>query len=381
MQCMPRPVDVLLCSFLAAGSLTMVRAQEVPAPTNQTKEMKTLVVASEAKSDSVVAVPPVRSVGFNVKGEKRGASAEIADLASWLSREAALNGLQSTDLRPWHILVTYDQFDEDGDNVHSGTYEEYWVGPKKYRRIYKSDNLNQTDYATDKGLYRRGDQQWPDRAQLEVREEIIAPFSYAATQQGLHGRNVESIFSGYKLQCVVTESNAGLVHPPQYCFEPDSSVLRYNSGFGWFQIVHNRIVRFQERNLAQEVEVTDAGKPYLKLSVNTIELISHVDDADYLPPSDAVGPLGDRVSGVHLMPIPNKMSFPQWPTSLRGQHFAVTVEIVIGKDGHVVSVRGVSGPTEGYKACEDAVRNWVFKPYLVLDKPVEVEEKVACNNN
>lgn len=49
-------------------------------------------------------------------------------------------------------MIKYDQFDQDGDNVHSGVYEEYWVGTKKYKRIYKSDNLNQLDYATDRGL-------------------------------------------------------------------------------------------------------------------------------------------------------------------------------------------------------------------------------------
>jgi len=59
----------------------------------------------------------------------------------------------------------------------------------------------------------------------------------------------------------------------------------------------------------------------------------------------------------------------------------VTAEIVIGKDGHVVSARGISGPAEAYKGCEDAVRKWVFVPYLVLGKPVEVETKVMCNNN
>jgi hypothetical protein len=79
--------------------------------------------------------------------------------------------------------------------------------------------------------------------------------------------------------------------------------------------------------------------------------------------------------------MPTKTSFPQWPASLRGQHFTVAVEIVIGKDGHVVSAPGVSGPSEGYKACEDSLRKWVFPSYFVLDKPGEVEEKVLCSNN
>ncbi len=378
---MPRSADVVLFSILVVSSLTIIHAQEGhPTTVNRTGGLKTLVVATETKSDSVIAVPPATSVRINLRREKKAVGADAVDLPNWLSKEAALNGLQSTDLLPWHIVVTHDQFDEDGDNVHSGVYEEYWIGAKKYKRIYKSDNFNQTDYATDKGLYRHGDQQWPDRAQSQVRLEVIAPFNYAATLLGFHGRNVERTFSGYKLQCVLIEGDSEISDPTQYCFEPGSSVLRYNRGLGWFQTVYNRIVPFQERNLAQDVDVTDGGKPYLKLRVETMELLSHVDDANFLPPPDAVGPLGGRVSGVRSEPI-RMPSLPQWPASLRAQHFAVRVEIVIGKDGHVVSAHAVSGPPEGYKACEDAVRRWVFKPYLVLDKPVEVEQKVECSNN
>jgi hypothetical protein len=317
---------------------------------------------------------------INLGGEKKVTGADAVDLPNWLGKEAALNGLQSSNVLPWHVVVTYDQFDEDGDNVHSGVYEEYWVGAEKYKRIYKSDNLNQTDYATAKGLYRLGDQQWPDLAQSQVREEIIAPFSYAATLQGFHGRSVERTFSGYKFQCVSIERDSGVSDPTQYCFEPDTSILRYSRGDGWFQTVYNGIVPFQGRNLAHEVDVTDGGKPYLKLRVETIELLTHVDDADFLPPPNSVGPLGDRVSGVQPQPI-NMSSLPHWPASLRAQHFTVKAEIVIGKDGRVVSFHAVSGPPEGYKACEDSVRKWVFKPYLVLDKPVEVEQKVECRNN
>jgi hypothetical protein len=375
---MLRPSQVPLFLVSLAGFLAFIRAQDTPA-TNHTGNLKTLVVASEAKSDAAIAIPPITSVTVSRKNDKRSAGADAVDLTTWLSKEAALNGLQSTDLQPWHIVVTYDQFDEDGDNVHSGVYEEYWAGEKKYKRIYKSDNLNQTDYATGKGLYRLGDQQWPDRAQLQVRSEIVDPFSYAATLVGFHGTDVEHTFSGYQLQCVLLEKDSEISNPTQYCFEPDGSVLRYSKGFGWFQTVYNQIVTFQRRSLAQEVEVTDGGKPYLKLRVQTIELIPRADDANFVPPPTATGPLGNRVSGVH--PVPVKMIPPQWPASLRSQHFTVTTEVVIGKDGHVVSAHGISGPAEGYKGCEDSVRKWVFRPYLILGEPVEVEAKISCTLN
>ena len=97
------------------------------------------MVATEAKSDTTIAIPPIASVTINLKNDKHSIGADAVDLTTWLSKEAALNGLQSADLQPWHIVVTYDQFDEDGDNVHSGVYEAYWAGAQKYKRISKSD--------------------------------------------------------------------------------------------------------------------------------------------------------------------------------------------------------------------------------------------------
>src|SRR5207244_12677322 len=68
-------------------------------------------------------------------------------------------------------------------------------------------------------------------------------------------RSSDLTFSGYKLRCVFIERDSGISDPTQYCFEPDSSVLRYTRGFGWFQTVYNRIEPFQGRNIAQEVDV------------------------------------------------------------------------------------------------------------------------------
>ncbi|HEY2352773.1 MAG TPA: hypothetical protein VGH83_09685 [Candidatus Acidoferrum sp.] len=374
---MSKAGDLLVLWMLAAGSLAAAHAQGNPSTLNDATQLKTLVVAAESHSDSVIAVPPATSVTFSLSARKNAPAGQQADLRGWIDKETALNGLQAADLHPWHVVVTYDQFDEEGDNVHSGTYEEYWAGPQKFKRIYKSDDFNQTDYATDKGLFRLGDQKWPNRAQVQVRAEVLDPFFYAATLQDVHTNNVERSFSGHQLQCMAMEDNA-VSDPTQYCFEPDSSILRYSRGFGWFQTAYNRIISFQGRNLARQVDVTDGGKPYLKLTVTTIESIPQTNDSDFLPPPAAI-PIGDRVSGVQQMSV--KTVSPQWPASLRTQHFTVTVEIVVGKNGRVISAHGISGPSEAYKGCENAVKKWVFSPYLVLNRPVEVEQKVSCSNN
>jgi len=378
---MLRSVGVLVFSISLLSSFGSVYGQDVSAVTNKTADLKTFVVATETKSDSVIAVPPAKSVTFGLKGDKYEPGADAVDLPSWLGKQAAVNGLESAGLQPWHIVVRYDQFDEEGDNVHSGVYEEFWAGPRKYKRIYKSDNFNQTDYANDKGLYRSGDQKWPDRTQSQIRAEVVAPFYYGATlTQGFHARIMERSFSSYNFQCLLIERDQRSSDPAQYCFEPGISVLRYSRGLGWDQTVYNDIVSFQGRNPARRVDVTAGGKRYLELRVETLELIPNIVEADFVPSPEAAGPIGGRITDVSLRPI-NSSSFPQWPASLRGQHTTVTVRIVIGKDGHVLNARGISGPSEAYKACEDAVRKWVFQPFFVLDQPVEVEQNVEFRFN
>lgn len=366
----------VILSILLLSSLLVVHAQDAPTPANLTS-LKTLVVAPEPSSDSLIAIPPATSQRVVLQGGNHEGDVNV-NLQAWLKEEAALDGLQSTDVHPWHIIITYDQFDEDGDNVHSGTYEEFWASPKEYKRIYRSDDFNQVDYATDRGLFRSGDQRWPNRFELQVRDEVITPFSYAATLRDVHATREERAFGGYNLVCVLIEkSSMRLSDPTQYCFEPDGSILRYSRGWGWFQTAYNRIVSFQGRNVAQDVDVTDGGKPYLKLHVKTIELVSHINEADFAPPQDAVGPIGGRISGV--TPTLIKWPPPRIPESLRGQHFSVQVEFVIGTNGHVISANAVSGPKEGRKACEDSLRKSLWEPYIVLDKPVEVQAKTECD--
>src|SRR5690242_3798654 len=130
---------VLLFLLLTAMPLELARGQSSGENSVLPLELKRLVVAAESNSDSVIAVPPIKSVVVAKRGEKVDPSTNLADLAGWFKREAAANGLPSRELNPWHIVVEYDQYDEDGDNVHSGVFEEYWAGPKKYKRIYKSD--------------------------------------------------------------------------------------------------------------------------------------------------------------------------------------------------------------------------------------------------
>lgn len=359
-----------------------LQAQDASAQDGRTMLPRVVVGATAPTAESVILIPPDTSwtTSISFVAASPVVPIDANKFAEWLKQGSTSNGLSALDVHPWHVVIAYDQFDGDGDNFNSGVLEEFWVGPKKFKRTYTSDKLNQTDYGTDSGLFRVGDQRWPNRAELQVRSEVIDPFSYAASLQGVQASSVERTFGKYTLDCYVMKNGSGGISiPAQYCFADNSSMLRYTRGWGWYQTAYNDIASFQGRNVGRDVEVTDGGKPYLKLHVKTIEQIEQIDDKEFVPPSNAVSLSGQRVSGVAVKPI--KQPFPEWPGDLRQQHFKVEVQVVIGKDGHVISAHAVTGPSNAFKAAEDTVRKWVFQPYLVLGEPVEVESKVQLQNN
>lgn len=120
---MPKLSGAALVFFLLCCFICGARSQTSPTLAGQPGNLKTIVVSPGTSSDSVIVVPPARLQRVGFHNEKHVAG----DLTAWLNKETALNGLYSPELQPWHIVVIYDQFDEDGDNVHSGVYEEFWA--------------------------------------------------------------------------------------------------------------------------------------------------------------------------------------------------------------------------------------------------------------
>jgi len=55
----------------------------------------------------------------------------------------------------------------------------------------------------------------------------------------------------------------------------------------------------------------------------------------------------------------------------------VVLDATISTKGGVESLRVISGPTSLQKAALDAVRQWIYRPYLLNGIPVEVETTIS----
>ncbi len=70
---------------------------------------------------------------------------------------------------------------------------------------------------------------------------------------------------------------------------------------------------------------------------------------------------------------------PVYPDEARQQNLQgiVALDIVVSREGNVVSMRPLNGPDVLATAAMDALRWWKFSPYRVNDQPVPAETTMA----
>jgi hypothetical protein len=298
-----------------------------------------------------------------------------------LNELVAANGVDMQPTTPWHVELTYDEFDEDGDNVHSGTVEEFYVDAKKYKKIIKTDGFAQTEVADGTDLYRDGDQSWPPQSTLQALKEVLSPLYAANSRSDSVPDKLDWTVGKTALSCVVLRngrviSENGL---PKFCYEPGTTILRYTRGAGWNETVYNDLFQFEQRYVARDTEVTHAGKPFLRIHLLKVESVQQLGGSMFLPPA------GSRpLSGVITVPsavlmseyLVNRPSLPELPRGVRGK---VDVRLLVDKDGHVVRAEAIDGPKELWKPVEKYFMKLQFRSFLILDRAVEVESTTAIN--
>jgi TonB family protein len=72
---------------------------------------------------------------------------------------------------------------------------------------------------------------------------------------------------------------------------------------------------------------------------------------------------------------------PVYPAEAKrdGIQGTVKLEVLITKDGHVSDITVISGPAELTQSSIDAVRQWIYKPTLLNNEPVEVLTTIDVN--
>ena len=102
------------------------------------------------------------------------------------------------------------------------------------------------------------------------------------------------------------------------------------------------------------------------------------DHAQTASPAPVAKPRAVRISSGVMQGLLLKKVAPVYPAYAHIEG-TVMLHAIIGKNGHIESLEAVSGSAMLQGAALDAVRQWVYKPYLLNGEPVEVDTTVNVN--
>jgi len=305
-----------------------------------------------------------------------------SDPGALLALAAKKNGLQNVGPEPLHVKATYQVFDDKGGVQETGTFEEWRVSATKYKVIYTSPSLNQTNYSTESGLFRVGGSKWPEGPAANARNLLSPTFPWgewlSKSKLGLVDRKVGAA----TLKCVTLDSGkpSPVGYGWVYCFDPTAPILRIAESFqGANQTLYNGIGLARGTYIARDVVFSRLGKWELRVHLDLLDALSHFDESTLIPPADAIA-MPKRVSvgtGVMAGKIIRKVT-PEYPAIAKAARIqgTVVIQAIIGRDGKIADLRTVSGPPMLLRPALESVRSWEYQPYLLEGEPIEVETEI-----
>jgi len=306
----------------------------------------------------------------------------------YLQKAATLNGLTGADIKPWHLKATFDVYDDAGKVKDTGTYEELWVSPTKYKQEYTFKGIAVTQYGTENGIYVRSPhgQSWDlidgKYAPSILRIAFIPQFPDTDRIKKLDIEKYKQKLGDTQYTCLSiapipyarTRSFVG----PTYCFNTELPMLHFAEIRAMNeQVLYYDIQSFHGHYIASYAGISFNRKAALNFKIEALELIDPINDAEFNLPPDA---RRTRITVAHGVMDENflKKVEPMYPAIAKAARVQGTVilEATIDTTGKVKEAHVTSGPPMLQQAAIDNAKQWFYKPYLLNGEPVEVETTI-----
>lgn len=334
----------------------------------------------------VIALPLIASFASSLAQNSAPPVAELPkDPRALLAAAKPMYGYNDSALKAWHLIGTYQIFDDVGNPAQQGRYEFWWKEPGVYGSTWSRAGGTRSEWHTGDGnalQQSEGDRLFYFEHAIEKLVISPVPDLSSLDQGGFEIKRDEMSIGKLKLPCVEIRAHARSdgklpflpgVQPGGYCFDPHIPVVRIEHLFDSVHVGFNQLTKRQNHVIPREISVTDGRRKLLTFSVETIGDLAGAETMKQS--SDGVPFLSSERS------LPNdegklaKKIPPVYPQAAKAERISGTVilDAMIGTDGRVTDVRVLSSPSPLLtSASKDAVAQWQYSPCFLNGKPQEV---------
>jgi TonB family protein len=301
----------------------------------------------------------------------------------------AETSLDAPGVKPWHLKMDVELNSASTLPGEKGTVEEWWAGPNHYRRVYTFPSYAGTEVRTEDGFYRTpgsGSAPYDAEAMMQL---ALHPMAAAEEVNAATLDTRKESFGKLDFDCVMlTQPIKNVAYPPlglfpTYCFDRPAARLRMISEYPGQVLALDQLGVFRGLSVAVKTRLLVYGRERANSHVTVLQGREQpYPDTDDLTGVEKKTATTARVAGsVIAGGIVDKVP-PVYPQAAKDHHSEGTVVLraIIGRDGHIRSLRPKSFPDPDLViAAIAAVRQWTYKPYLLNGEPTEVDTTITVN--
>jgi TonB family protein len=294
----------------------------------------------------------------------------------------AANNLDVKGNTPFHLAMTFQLYDLDGKATKTGTFEEWWAAPGSEKIVVHLPGLNEDGSASegsDAALVR------DSYLVRQLLESAIHPVPAALrVAEGMTTKTVK--FGKIPLDCTAPEASALQamnVQPATLCMAPQTTDLLILQGLGGKEsLLRARTGKFHDTYVALELRIGYLGRDAVTGKLTIMQDFDPAKSDVKLAAPTGSKPGAVTASGGVIAGHRIKFTEPEYPMVAKMGHLSgsVLLHAVIGKDGSVERLVPIASTAPMFTdAAIQAVKKWIYRPYLLNSEPTEVDTTITVN--
>ena len=317
------------------------------------------------------------------------AANDSSALLARLQNAQSQTSLDDPILKPWHLKLAIQLFDDAGKPTGEGTIEEWWASPTRNKVVYTTPAYQASVLHNASGSFHSKDASPTPPTLALLLSQVVHPMP---SQDQIHLSTPDlrtQSFGTVPLDCIMLNGPiASDAHPPlgtfpTYCLSKDSAALRVSFKHGNEFVVRNIIGSFQGRSIATDISIQTGDIVHATAKIASLESIPAeapvFTSTEGMEPTQAVRP---HLAGNVLAGFKTGGAKPVYPQDAMQRRISgsVVLQALVGRDGHIQNLTLISSPDASLtQAAIAAVRTWTYKPYLFNGQPVEIDASITVN--
>lgn len=288
-----------------------------------------------------------------------------------IAKAMSLQGIRAQEAKPFHFQAKI-QAQRIVTKPLTGTYDEMWISPDKWRREIKIAGFDQVEVGTSNSKWIERNVDFRPRAAYLTSVALESFFRPEVAPHEKIKSLRKSKREGVQLQCVELE----LGHSDrELCFDPSGALALEEHLNQRFE--YEDFGKFGEKIFPHSIRVSEGGNEVLNLHIEdpaepAVEVLSfdHAASALQMAPCE-------RWPAEPLEKIPPQ--YPQLARQAREQG-TVVLYVVVAADGRVDKLRILESAGRSLnESATDAVRQWTYAPLACGSAPLPTEIEVRIN--